>query len=308
MASDVHQHLWPEPFLAALRSRRSPPRLDGWTLLLDGESPYEVDAAAHDPAARAAQAKTDGHDLVLVAPSAALGLADLPPHEAHALADAWHAGALALPAPFAPWATAGLVEPDPAGLRTALAAGCVGLELPASALATPASLEALGPLLAVLEARSAALLLHPGPPRPPVAASAPAWWAPVVSYVGQLHAAWWAWAAAGRALFPALRVCFAALAGLAPLHRERYRARGGEDAPVDPLTFLEISSYGTQAVDATIRALGVDVLCHGSDRPYAAPADPGLGPSVTHALRVVNPARLLGTVPAPVPVEETARA
>src|SRR3712207_6858876 len=43
----------------------------------------------------------------------------------------------------------------------------------------------------------------------------PGWWAPVVSYVAQLHAAWWAWVAGGRERWPRLRVCFAALAGLA---------------------------------------------------------------------------------------------
>ncbi len=60
---------------------------------------------------------------------------------------------------------------------------------------------------------------------------------------------------------------------------------------------METSSYGPQAVDATIRALGVDVICHGSDRPYAAPADHGLGPAVAHAIGTVNPARLLAHVP-----------
>ena len=34
MQTDVHQHLWPASFLAVLRARRTPPRLDGWTLEL----------------------------------------------------------------------------------------------------------------------------------------------------------------------------------------------------------------------------------------------------------------------------------
>src|SRR3954471_18136551 len=79
---DVHQHLWPEPFLEALRARREPPRLDGWTLELPGDAPYAVDPAAHDPLARAATA--DG--LICVAPSAALGLWRLDRHERDALA------------------------------------------------------------------------------------------------------------------------------------------------------------------------------------------------------------------------------
>ena len=52
-ALDVHQHLWPEPFLAALRARREPPRLDGWTLHLPGEPPVDLDPADHDPVLRA---------------------------------------------------------------------------------------------------------------------------------------------------------------------------------------------------------------------------------------------------------------
>ena len=52
MSIDLHQHLWPAPFLGALRARRHPPRLDGWTLELAGEPPFAVDPAAHDIGAR----------------------------------------------------------------------------------------------------------------------------------------------------------------------------------------------------------------------------------------------------------------
>jgi hypothetical protein len=288
---DVHQHVWPAPFLDALRRRAQPPRLDGWTLLLDGEPPYAVDPADHDVDRRAALAREDGDDLVLVAPSAALGLAGLPPDDAGALAEAWQAGARELPAPFRPWAMAGVREPDPAALAAALDDGCVGVELPAAVLADPAALERVAPLLDVVRARDAAVLVHPGPAAVP--SGAPPWWAPVVDYVAQLHAAWWAWAHHGRELAGPVRMLFVALAGLAPLHRERHRARGGEPQAVDPLVFLETSSYGTLAIDATVRVLGVDVVCAGSDRPYATRTDPALGPAVDHALRVANPGRLL---------------
>jgi len=50
LRTDLHQHLWPASFLAALRARRRPPRLDGWTLRLQGAPPFRVDPAAHDPA------------------------------------------------------------------------------------------------------------------------------------------------------------------------------------------------------------------------------------------------------------------
>jgi hypothetical protein len=40
--------------------------------------------------------------------------------------------------------------------------------------------------------------------------------------------------------------------------------------------------------------LGIDALVLGSDRPYGDPLEEFLGDAATHAVRVVNPARLLG--------------
>lgn len=301
MPADLHQHLLPASFLEALRERRSGPRLDGWELHLPGERSHRLDPADHDPDARAALAAQDGDDLVCIAPSAALGLDRLPPSQAEELAAAWLEGALALPAPFRPWAMAGIQEPDPAALRDALDRGAIGLEVGADALAAPEGLDRLAPLLDVLEAEAAPLLVHPGPAGGQDAPSRPDWWSPVVPYVAQLHAAWWAWADGGRARFPTIPVCFAALAGLGPLHGERHRARGGEPAAVDPLTFVETSSYGTIAIDAVIRVLGIDVVCHGSDRPYARPAPPALGEAALNAIRHRNPGRLLARHPEEVP-------
>jgi 6-methylsalicylate decarboxylase len=293
MSVDVHQHLWPEPFLSALRERRTAPRLDGWVLHLPGERPFAVDPAHHDVDERAALAAADGDDVVLVSPSAALGLDRLPAPEAAELEEAWLDGALSLPAPFRAWTMAS----SPGALRSALARGAIGLEIGADMLAAPHGLELATPLLDILEAARRPLLVHPGPAGAHDAPGRPAWWVPVVPYVAQLHAAWWAWAIEGRARHPQLPVCFVALAGLGPLHGERMRARGGAGRPVDPLTFVETSSYGTQAVDAVIRALGIDVVCHGSDRPYAAPSDPGFGDAALHAIRTVNPGRLLADIP-----------
>jgi hypothetical protein len=42
--------------------------------------------------------------------------------------------------------------------------------------------------------------------------------------------------------------------------------------------------------------LGVDVVCHGSDRPYADPAELALDDAALHAIRVANPGRLLAGV------------
>ncbi|MBA3279068.1 MAG: hypothetical protein H0U22_10165, partial [Geodermatophilaceae bacterium] len=70
-------------------------------------------------------------------------------------------------------------------------------------------------------------------------------------------------------------------------------ARGGALGRIDPAVYYETSSYGTRAIDATVRVTGVDALVHGSDRPYAEPTDPGLGAAFSHALFVANPQRLL---------------
>jgi hypothetical protein len=114
-----------------------------------------------------------------------------------------------------------------------------------------------------------------------------------VDYVAQLQAAWWAWHVEGRRLLPQLRLCFVAGAGLAPVHHERFATRSGNRFVVDPNAFVDTSSHGRQAVDALVRALGIDNIVLGSDRPYGEPADPQLGDAAAHAVSVVNPSRLL---------------
>ena len=289
-AVDVHQHLWPRELIDALRVRRRPPRLCGWTLELAGEPDYVVEAADHDVDARLAQAVGDGLDLALVSLSSPLGIETLRPDEAGELLGAYHDGVLALPAPFGGWAAACLTEVDAAALSRRLEQGFVGLQLPATALLDAPGYDRVAPLLDLLEVAGKPLLVHPGPA---VAAGTPAWWPAIVSYVQQMHAAWFAFRVYGRPRHPGLRVCFAMLAGLAPLHGERFAARAGGRSPVDPEVFLEISSYGTRAVDATIRVLGIDALINGSDRPYAVPAAPDLGAAAAKALRSANPMRLL---------------
>ena len=294
-AVDVHQHLWPPELIVALRERCEPPRLRGWTLELTGEPDYLIDPLDHDVGARAAQAIGDGLDLALVSLSSPLGIEGLPPAEARELLDAYHHGVLALPAPFGGWAAACLSAIDPSALRAQLDRGLVGLQLPATALLDVAGYDRARPLLEVLDAADRPLLIHPGPAGGSQRGveGAPAWWPAIVAYVQQMHAAWFAFRAYARPRHPGLRVCFAMLAGLAPLHGERFAARAGGRSPVDPGVFLEISSYGTRAVDATIRVLGIDALVNGSDRPYADPARLGLGPAATHALRGANAGRLL---------------
>lgn len=292
---DVHQHVWPERLLDALRGRTNPPRLDGWTLYLVGEPPYEVDPGAHDVTKRAALEADGGAAHALVSLSSPLGIEWLDPDEAAPLLDAWHTGSLELPEPFRPWAAANVVEPEHATgqLGDVLDRGCVGLQVPADALGSPSAVERIAPLLALCEERDRPVLVHPGLARGHADEALPGWWVPVVDYVGQLHAAWWAWHLAGRSLFPHLRICFAAGAGLAPVQHERLVARGGRFTRIDPEVFVETSSYGPQALDALIRVLGIDPIVFGTDRPYAEPTDPRMGAAATHAIRRVNPRRFL---------------
>lgn len=294
--TDIHQHLWPEELVEQLRRRNTPPMLRDWTLLLDGEPAYEVHAADHEPAARAAL--DPELDRILVSLSAPLGIERLAPDDAQPLLEAWHAGAERLPAPFLPWASVTTREPDLEALEKRLACGFVGLQVPATELCTPAAVDNLAPVLEVCERADRPVLVHPGPARRtgPSDGAVPHWWPAVVDYPGQLQAAWWAWHAVGRRLFARLRICFVAGAGLAPAHHERFSARGGGRFVVDPDVFVDTSSYGRQGIDALVRALGIDVVVLGSDRPYATPADLEAldhGAAARHAVCVGNPIRLL---------------
>jgi hypothetical protein len=283
---DVHQHVWPVAFIAALRRRDEPPYLRGWTLFTAGERPYEIDPAAHDAAARAA---LDPDTRILLSPSTPLGIEALPPAEAVGLLDAWHEGVLALGEPFGGWAAVAEQDPDVDGLIELFDRGLVGLQISATVLDTPAAVEKAAPLLHACEQHDRPVLVHPGPTR---AHDVPSWWAAVVGYTAQVQAAWWAWHTVGRELLPDLRICFAAGAGLAPLQHERFSARGGGRFAVDPGVFVDTSSCGRQAVDALTRVLGVDALVLGSDRPYAEPIDIDLGDAARRAITVTNPTRL----------------
>jgi predicted TIM-barrel fold metal-dependent hydrolase len=192
------------------------------------------------------------------------------------------------------WAGVGLVEPDLQALATTLEHPRVhGLQVPATFLTDPAGLARLAPVLAVVEEAGLPVLVHPGPAPGAPGGDLPGWWPALTSYPAQLAAAWFAWHVAGRALLPRLRIAFVGLAGLAPLHHERLAQRGGDLGPIDGRVFYETSSYGTRAMDAMVRVVGIDSLVHGSDRPYALPTDPGLGSAFRHVLFVTNPAHLL---------------
>jgi hypothetical protein len=290
--ADIHQHLWPDGLLSSLARRTAAPRLRrdgrGWLLELEGDAPAPFDPAEHDVGLRAALARADGLQRVIVAPSHPLGIESLP--DAEALLDEFHRGVLEAGAPFELWGSLVLGDPIPARVESLLDAGAVGLSLPAGALSGPAGIERLGPALEALSAGAAPLFIHPGP-----AAGSPAWFPALTAYVAEMSAAWHAWAQWGRPAHPRLRVVFAMLAGLAPLHAERLAARGGPaNAVHDPLTAFDTSSYGPKAIDAMLRVVGVDRLRYGSDRPVIEPvALAALGAAAEHAISTTNPERFV---------------
>lgn len=290
--TDCHQHVWPAALVDALRSRTGSPRLVGWELHLEGEPPYAVTPGDHDGEARRRADVEDRTDRALLSLSSPLGIEGMPPEESSPLLDLWHAGADDLAEGHDIWAAPRLVEPDLAELARVLGHPRVcGLQLPASAMATPTALERVTPVLGVAEQADLPVLVHPGPASP--VAGVPDWWPALTDYPAQLAAAWFAWHLAGRSLLPRLRIGFVALAGLAPLHHERLSQRGGRLGPLDPGVFYETSSYGRQAVDAMTRVVGADALVHGTDRPYAGPTDLALGPAFEHAVHVANPHHFL---------------
>src|SRR5262249_22298349 len=95
--------------------------------------------------------------------------------------------------------------------------------------------------------------------------------------------------------------CFTALAGLGPLHGERMAARGGGGplarGVVDPLLFVETSSYGGRARHPRLPGLRRGIVVFGFGPADAEPPPhPGRRRGrrpARHAIRVTNPARLL---------------
>jgi len=281
MLTDLHQHLWSEPLIDALARRRTLPfvrRERGLTVLhLAGERPYVIDLQAEAPARRAALVRADGVERALVCLSSTIGIEALPRDEAQELLDAYHEGALTLPAEFGAWGAVALDGIDPDDVDRLLERGCVGISLPAGALGGVEALARIGPLLERLEFRGAPLLVHPGPAphqRPPdVSLSDPLWWPALTGYVADMQAAWLTFVSAARREYRELRVVFAMLAGTAPLLHERLAARGGPATAgaIDPLSFYDTSSFGPLALEAMARCVGAAQLLYGSDRPVVEP-------------------------------------
>jgi 6-methylsalicylate decarboxylase len=296
---DIHQHVWTAPLLDALAARQCLPFVrhnGGLTVLHCGaELPYVIDTAAESAARRAQLLAADGVDRAVIALSSPIGIEALAHDIAAELISAHLDGVLALGEGFAAWGPVAIDSPDPAGVDDVLDRGCVGVSLPACALAGRAALDAAGPVLERVQARGVPLFVHPGGVASRDAREAPLneplWWRALTDYVAQMQAAWLTFAAQGRRELPRLRVVFAMLAGGAPLLSERLATRGGPEADLaDPLTFYDTSSYGPKMVETMARWVGPRQLVYGSDRPVVEPI-----PSGQDAELMVNSSRVLTT-------------
>ena len=283
-ALDVHQHLWPEGFVAALARRREPPRLEGDQLVV-AEGRFEARLESHDLATRLADLDRSQTERAVVMLQPTLGVGLLPDEERRALEDAWIEG------------TRELLEAA-GGRLLALAPGraldgFAGAVVPAAALL---DLERTAPLLDELERRRQPLFVHPGTAAPP--AGMPGWWAGVVDYTAELQRAYFAWLARREGRWASLRVVFAILAGGAPFQLERLGPRGVDvRSTLDPNLFLDVSSYGRRAIELCIETFGVHQLVYGSDAPVVDPrptldAIRGFGDSVHKMVTSDNPKRV----------------
>jgi 6-methylsalicylate decarboxylase len=239
---DVHQHLWPEQLVAALRKRSRPPRIDGDELILE-EGTFEAGLDAHSLEARIGLLDDVGIDVAVVSLQPTLACDGIPE-----LVDAYHRGILEL------------VDASDGRLRAFAVAECregfAGACMPA-----PAVVAGIAELADELVSAGQTLFIHPGPVAPPPP-GAPPWWSALVDYPAQMQAAYAAWLTRGH---PELPIVFAFLAGGAPIQLERLRARGGE-VP-DLAVFFDTASYGPLALGLTSEACGANCLVFGSDAP-----------------------------------------
>jgi hypothetical protein len=300
MRTDLHQHVWTEPLLDALAARRVAPfvrRDDGLTVLhCPGELPCVIDEPAESPAARARLLRSDRLDQAVVAISSPIGIEMLAPEVAGELISAHLDGALALGESFRAWGPVPVRAPEVAAVDEVLARGCIGVSVPAAALADRSALTDLLPVLEHVQSCGVPLLVHPGGfGSRDARLDEPLWWAALTDYVSQMQAAWLTFAAFARRELPQLRVVFAMLAGGAPLLAERLIARGGPAVDLrDPLTFYDTSSYGPMIVEAMARWVGPAQLVYGSDRPVIEPVPTGREVELmNNATQLLTPAEAL---------------
>jgi 6-methylsalicylate decarboxylase len=314
MRTDLHQHLWPPELIASLRARSAPPQLEGDAerplLRMRHEPDGQVVLAGHSLLRRLVALDAAGIDRTVISLSTPLGIEALPEAESVELIGAYHDGIERLVREsggrLAAWAAPPLRAADggAAVVSAAIDLGFVGASVPSEVLASPDALDAVAPLLAMLERRGRPLFVHPGPgpATEPYALERgmPVWWPNLGVYPGLSVRAFFAWRALGAARHPGLRVCFAIMAGAAPFLEERWRVFSGETRTIDRNLFLDTASCGRLALECAMATYGVEQIVFGTDIPVISPepvttALTGLGPAAFEAVTERNPLRLLDT-------------
>jgi len=283
---DVHQHLWPVRFRAALAARDAPPLLTRGELVTT-EGRFPVDLAAHEPEARIRALDRDGIDVAVLSLQASLGLETLSVGARDELEALWAEEVLEI----ASTSDGRFLALSPSRVRS----GFAGMMLGASSLL---DLDRVGPTLDAAAEHECPVFVHPVAGAPPPE-GLPSWWTWVVDYPSQMQAAYLSWLGAGRERWPTLRIVFALLAGGAPFQLERLAHRGLDvRSALDPNTFFDVATYGRRAIELLIETFGVHQLVYGSDTPVVDPrptldAVRGFGDAVAHVLQTDTPSALL---------------
>jgi predicted TIM-barrel fold metal-dependent hydrolase len=282
---DIHQHFWPESFVAVLRARNNPPCLDGDVLILR-EGRFALDLQHDELDARLELLDRDRIDIAVVSLQPTLGTGDLPAVERSELEDAWVEGVLQVVA-----ASNGRLRAFAPGRHLP---GFVGTSIDSHAFT---NVDGVAPLLDELERHSAPLFVHPGAVTQ--TEGVPGWWTAVVDYTAQMHVAYFRWLVDGRRRWPSLRIAFAILAGGAPFQLERLGQRGPDTRSVlDPNVYFDVATYARRSIELCAETFGVNQLLYGSDRPVVEPtltlrAVRGFGESVEKILTIDNPTSFL---------------
>lgn len=309
---DIHQHLWPEPFISALSARSAAPCLHGTgpqlSLELGWEPSCSIDLRNHDPQRRITELDRQEIDSAVISISTPVGCEALPAAQAAPLVEAYNTGIeqVVRESGGRLQAMAAVVlddiESSPRTVSELLDRGFAGVTLPSEALATPEAVEQVRPLLDLVEGRDRPLFVHPGPApwtlHDPAPGSLPGWWTAVGQYPAWSQRAFFTWRAVGSKRHPQLRTVWAILAGGAPLLEHRWRVFSGEQGSIDPNLFLDTASSGREALELTLSTYGAEQVVYGSDHPVIA-AEPtrraveALGSGAADLILEQNPARLL---------------
>ena len=285
MKTDIHQHLWTEPLVQALAQRTELPFVrdeHGLTVLfLAGERPYVIDLASEAPARRAALVRARrSRPQRCCACRARWGSSRCPARRRSRCSTPTTRARSRSASPSACGARSRSIDPDPDDVDRALDRGCVGVSLPAGALAGVDRLARVRPVLARLCAARRAAVRPPGArigrrPEPARARSAirsggprSRTTSPTCTRPGSRSSAPGGPSTpscgCSSRCSPASRRC---TASAWPRAAARHRSEP------DPLVFYDTSSYGPLAIGALADAIGgPGQLLYGSDRPVVEPA------------------------------------